>query len=145
MKPRRSYSSDLSDEEWQILQPLVPEAKPGGRPRIHQTRELLDAIFYVVRGGCAWRLFPTTSHPGKPPITTSGCGVSTVLGRGSIRRCGSEPAGRLLEKPPRVRPSYTASRLGPPKKGDPRLRRRKEGKRPQTAPFGGHGRVGVKG
>ena len=64
MKPRRSYSSDLSDEEWQILQPLVPEAKPGGRPRIHQTRELLDAIFfYVVRGGCAWRLLPHDFPP----------------------------------------------------------------------------------
>ena len=64
MKPRRSYSSDLSDEEWRILQPLVPEAKPGGRPRIHQTRELLDAIFfYVVRGGCAWRLLPHDFPP----------------------------------------------------------------------------------
>jgi hypothetical protein len=107
MKPRHSYSSDLSDEEWQILQPLVPEAKPGGPPLVHQTRELLDAIFfYVVRGGCAWRLLPhDLDHPGKPPITTSGCGVSTVLGRGSIRSRGSEPAGRLLEKPPRARPS----------------------------------------
>jgi putative transposase len=46
VKPRRSYSSDLSDEEWQILKPLVPEATPGGRPRAHQTRELLDAIFF---------------------------------------------------------------------------------------------------
>src|SRR5829696_6517531 len=65
MKPRHSYSSDLSDEEWQILQPLVPEAKPGGRPRVHQTRELLDAIFYVVRGGCAWRLLPHDFPPWK--------------------------------------------------------------------------------
>jgi putative transposase len=63
MKPRHSYSSDLSDEEWQILQPLVPETKPGGRPRVHQTRELLDAIFYVVRGGCAWRLLPHDFPP----------------------------------------------------------------------------------
>jgi putative transposase len=64
MKPRRSYSSDLSDEEWQILQPLVPEAKPGSPPLVHQTRELLDAIFfYVVRGGCAWRLLPHDFPP----------------------------------------------------------------------------------
>ena len=40
MKPRRRYSTDLSDEEWEILQPLLPEAAPGGRPRVHQTREL---------------------------------------------------------------------------------------------------------
>jgi putative transposase len=76
MLARRTYSTDLSDEEWQILEPLVPRAKPGGRPRVHRTRELLDAIFYVVRGGCAWRLlphdFPTA---GKRPTITSGCGV----------------------------------------------------------------------
>jgi putative transposase len=58
MPTRRPYSTDLSDEEWEILRPLVPEAKPGGRPRAHETRELLNAIFYVLRGGCAWRLLP---------------------------------------------------------------------------------------
>ena len=58
MSPRRSYSTDLSDDEWKILEPLVPNAKPGGRPRAHETRELLNAIFYVLRGGCAWRLLP---------------------------------------------------------------------------------------
>jgi putative transposase len=58
MYTRRPYSTDLSDEEWEILQPLVPDAKPGGRPRAHETRELLNAIFYVLRGGCAWRLLP---------------------------------------------------------------------------------------
>lgn len=58
MSPRRSYSTDLSDDEWKILEPLLPNAKPGGRPRAHETRELLNAIFYVLRGGCAWRLLP---------------------------------------------------------------------------------------
>ncbi len=58
MPARRPYSTDLSDEEWEILRPLVPEAKPGGRPRAHRTREILNAIFYVLRGGCAWRLLP---------------------------------------------------------------------------------------
>jgi transposase len=62
MPTRRSYSTDLSDEEWEILQPLVPDAKPGGRPRAHETRELLNAIFYVLRGGCAWRLLPHDFH-----------------------------------------------------------------------------------
>jgi putative transposase len=58
MSTRRPYSTDLSDDEWKILKPLIPEAKPGGRPRTHETRELLNAIFYVLRGGCAWRLLP---------------------------------------------------------------------------------------
>ena len=42
MKTRRSYPSDLSDKEWEVLRPLVPEARSGGRPRAPQTRELLD-------------------------------------------------------------------------------------------------------
>ena len=58
MRARRPYPTDLSDDEWEILKPLIPEAKPGGRPRAHQPRELLNAIFYVLRGGCAWRLLP---------------------------------------------------------------------------------------
>jgi putative transposase len=66
MSARRAYATDLSDEEWRILNPLVPEAKPGGRrPRAHATRELLDAIFYAVRGGCAWRLLPHEFSPWK--------------------------------------------------------------------------------
>ena len=62
---RRAYATDLSDEEWRILNPLVPEANPGGRPRAHATRELLDAIFYAVRAGCAWRLLPHGFPPWK--------------------------------------------------------------------------------
>ena len=65
MSSRRPYATDLSDEEWRILGPLVPVAKRGGRPRAHETRELLDAIFYAVRGGCAWRLLPHEFPPWK--------------------------------------------------------------------------------
>ena len=62
-KTRRSYPTDLTDREWQVLEPLVPQAKPGARPRTHETRELLDAIFYVLRSGCAWRLVPHDFPP----------------------------------------------------------------------------------
>lgn len=65
MPAGRPYNTDLSDEEWRTLKPLVPEAKPEGRPRAHEARELLDAIFYVVRGGCAWRLLPHEFPPWK--------------------------------------------------------------------------------
>ncbi len=65
MLARRPYATDLSDEEWRVLEPLVPEAKPGGRPRTHEARELLDAVFYAVRGGCAWRLLPHEFPPWK--------------------------------------------------------------------------------
>jgi putative transposase len=52
------YTTDLTDEEWQILKPLLPPAKSGGRPRKYPMREVLNGIQYVLRAGCAWRLMP---------------------------------------------------------------------------------------
>lgn len=55
---RQSYDTDLTDGQWQILEALIPAAKPGGRPRSTDLREVLNAIFYLLRAGCAWRLLP---------------------------------------------------------------------------------------
>ena len=55
---RGSYSTDLSDAEWQILEPLLPAEKPGGRHRLYPMREIINALRYVLRSGCAWRLLP---------------------------------------------------------------------------------------
>jgi putative transposase len=63
MEPRKPYPTDLSDEEWDLLKHLVPEAKPGGRPETYPKREILNGIFYIVRGGCAWRLMPHDLPP----------------------------------------------------------------------------------
>ena len=52
------YSTDLSDPEWDLLEPLVPKAKRGGRPEEYPKREIVNAIRYVVRTGCQWRLLP---------------------------------------------------------------------------------------
>ena len=57
MSPVR-YPTDLTDEQWKILEPLIPPAKRGGRPRSVDMREIVNAILYVVRGGVAWRLLP---------------------------------------------------------------------------------------
>ena len=54
----KRYPSDLTDLEWMILLPLVPPAKAGGRPRSVDIREVLNAIFYVLRGGIPWRYLP---------------------------------------------------------------------------------------
>ena len=62
---RRAYQTDLSDAEWSCLQPHLPASKATGRPKMHTTREILDAIFYVLRGGCAWRLLPNDFPPWK--------------------------------------------------------------------------------
>jgi len=55
---RKACQTDLSDAEWAYIEPHLPAPKPGGRPRVHTVREILDSVFYVVRGGCAWRLLP---------------------------------------------------------------------------------------
>jgi putative transposase len=55
---RLTYTTDLTDEEWQILAPLLPSAKSGGRPRKYPMREVINGIQYILRGGCAWRLMP---------------------------------------------------------------------------------------
>src|SRR5437667_12154625 len=53
-----TYPSDLKDAEWSVLEPLVTPQTRRGRPRRHPLRRILNAIFYVVRSGCAWRLLP---------------------------------------------------------------------------------------
>jgi putative transposase len=63
---RKAYSSDLTDEQWKLIEPLLPTAKPGGRPRTTDIREVVNAIFYMLRTGCAWRLLP---HDFPPPGT----------------------------------------------------------------------------
>src|SRR5215217_7084301 len=55
---RSAYQTDLSDAEWSHIEPLIPAPKAPGRPRVHTLREILNAIFYIVRSGCAWRLLP---------------------------------------------------------------------------------------
>lgn len=55
---RCSYSTDLTDAEWQILEPLLPIEKPGGRHRLYQMREIINALRYLLRSGCAWRSIP---------------------------------------------------------------------------------------
>jgi putative transposase len=60
---RQRYPSDLTDAQWQLLQPLLPAAKPGGRPRKTDLREILNAIFYLNREGCSWRALPHDFPP----------------------------------------------------------------------------------
>jgi putative transposase len=52
------YSSDLTDEQWQIIEPLLPRPRAVGRPRTVPRRRIVNGILYVVRTGCQWRLLP---------------------------------------------------------------------------------------
>ena len=55
---RKSYPSDLNDQEWAQIEPLIPAAKTGGRKRTTNMREVLNAIYYVLKTGCQWDMLP---------------------------------------------------------------------------------------
>lgn len=57
-KPRQAYATDLTDKQWVLLKPLIPPAKSGGRARTTDVREVINAIIYLLRTGCSWRLLP---------------------------------------------------------------------------------------
>ena len=66
---RKAYQSDLSDAEWSCLESHLPAPKAKGRPPIYplgEIREILDAIFYVLRSGSQWRLLPHDFPPRLP-------------------------------------------------------------------------------
>ena len=60
---RPNYPTDLNDREWQLLEPLLPPPKPGGRPVKYPRREVVNAIRYVLRTGCSWRMLPHDLPP----------------------------------------------------------------------------------
>ena len=85
----RFYDTDLTDAAWAFVAPVLPAARPVGRPRTTNLRADLNAILYLLRTGCQWRLLPReyrlvarstiTFEPGKTPVCGSiyiGCSTS---------------------------------------------------------------------
>jgi putative transposase len=68
-RDRLRYPSDLTDGEWVLVAQFIPPAKPGGRPRTTDIREVLNAILYIVGGGCQWPMLPKDF----PPVSTVRC------------------------------------------------------------------------
>lgn len=62
---RRLYPSDLTDQQWELIKDLVPAARPGGRPRTTDIRQIVNAVLYLTRTGCAWRYLPNDYPPHK--------------------------------------------------------------------------------
>src|ERR687891_3020007 len=60
---RKTYSSDLTDAQWEVLAPLLPPANSKGHPRTVDLREVINGILYVLRGGIPWRLLPHDLPP----------------------------------------------------------------------------------
>jgi putative transposase len=63
MDRRKRYPSDLTDGQWQKIERMIPPAKPGGRRREVEMREVLNGIFYLLRSGCSWRMLPKDLPP----------------------------------------------------------------------------------
>ena len=61
----RRYPSDLSDEEWRLLKPHLPAPKRRGRPRLHSPRQIVNAVFYMLKSGCQWRMLTREFPPWK--------------------------------------------------------------------------------
>jgi putative transposase len=64
---RSKYPTDLSDAEWACLKPYLPAPKKRGRgrPKVHSPRKILNAVFYLLKSGCPWRLLPRDFPPWK--------------------------------------------------------------------------------
>jgi transposase len=62
------YPSDLRDAEWARLEPLIPPARPGGRPRKTDMRAAMNAILYLLRTGCPWRYLPRDTFPPRSTV-----------------------------------------------------------------------------
>ena len=63
MDARDRYETDLSDAEWAQVQRVIPAPRPGGRPAKYPRREIVNALLYVTRTGCQWRLLPKDFPP----------------------------------------------------------------------------------
>ncbi|WP_416385426.1 transposase [Streptomyces sp. NRRL B-1677] len=92
MAGRRAYPTDLSDPEWVVLEPLVPPPTPGGHPPKHSRRELIDALAYWVRAGCAWRLLP---HDFPPFLWNLSCQAAPTIPQVDMRWLAGPKTGRL--------------------------------------------------
>ena len=62
-RTRRRYPSDLSDAEWALLEPLLASPERRGRPPKWPAKRVADAVFYLLRSGCAWRMLPREFPP----------------------------------------------------------------------------------
>src|SRR5215217_30387 len=125
---KRSYSTDLTDAEWECLRYHLPPPNKRGRPTIHSTREILDAVFYVLKSGCPWRLLPREF----PPWETVYCWLRKwrIEGTSSSlrRRCESDYESLRAGKRARARGSSILSQPRRPRwalsRGDTTVERR---------------------
>ena len=101
------YPSDLTDDEWGLVEPLIPPGKTGGGKRTVIMREVVNGLMYILSTGCQWRAIPKDLPP-KSSTTTSICGHMTAHWSGSTMRSMSSVANERSGKRVRPPPSSTA-------------------------------------
>lgn len=112
----RRYPSDLTDKQWTLLEPLLPAPNTAGRYEKHPRREVVNAIFYVVRTGCSWRQLPL-DFPPKVSRSSDGQYRARPTSGGALRCTGK---GRKERRTPLTRPAarvvrdWLAERRGEP-------------------------------
>ena len=138
------YGSDVTDAEWLILSPFLPPPSGRGCPRKWQMREIVNAIFYVLRGGIAWSLLPKDF----PPWATAYRWFARFRDDGTWERINHhlvmldrERVGR--EASPTAVCDRQPERQDDRERRHPRLRRRQEDQGPQAPRHGGHRRSGA--
>src|SRR5438105_11977500 len=115
------YASDLTDGEWALIEPHMPAAKPLGRPREIELRAVLDAILYLARTGCQWRMLPKdgccrrTFRRSQPCRAISTIGETTACLRRSILRYCCKPARQRVAKRAQRPGSSTVNRSRRPR------------------------------
>ena len=99
------YQSDVTDEEWRIIGPLLPRPRTTGRPRVWPLREIVNGIFYVIRSGCTWRA--RLAVRSSPIRGRSGTSSRDRM----IRRLAARRSPILARRLLRVRPGASVDRI----------------------------------
>jgi transposase len=113
MEDRQAYDTDLSDAEWDRLEPFVPRPpKPGGRPPKHARREIVNGICYAIRSGGAWKLVPHDLPPWRT-VYYFGSGAGRGSGSESMTPCANGCGRRMDERANPAGRCWTASQCEP--------------------------------
>src|SRR3954452_24462315 len=107
------YASDVSDEEWALLEPHLPAPCLTGRPRAWPMREIVNAIFYVLRSGCAWRLLPR-----QLPAAADGLRLVPAAARRLRSGAAEPPSGHARPRAQRARRQPFGGGARQPKRQD---------------------------
>jgi putative transposase len=130
--PGRRYRTDLTDAQWQVLGSLIPQPKPGGRPAVHQRRELLNAMLYWLRAGCAWRLRHDLP-PWKTVYHDVRCWRLDGRWEQFVRVLGARERVRQGRRPTPSAAVLDSQSINTTERGAARLRRRHEGRAAASA------------